>query len=350
MPLAGPRPNPNPTTNVTIEYDEPLDNPHPFPVSSSQQPSNLADMPRNQDRMSYGGGGRDQHYPTVSSGSRHYSGAGVDGDGDGDVGGYRQQYDEDDKYNDHPTQYRNPYASNSQSSRLGAAASTIGPWDSASQRSVQVSDYPAIPSSLQPVSDRPSHLRSKASHGGLSYIDEEGAYYKTNVQRPASEIEMRGLAYDPAPMGREDNSADSRKFQEYESNPCPFPPLEKPVQRQNDLASTLLFATGLDRLFGVFGKKFGNLPVEQQVERKRHGIDGQRWPVAAWTLTAGKLSTPNPKSDSANSSHGWDHDIRTREKLQYHWISDCYQASIQLHGESEMRPVADARLDLLLPC
>lgn len=203
---------------------------------------------------------------------------------EGDISGYGRR---DDFYD---SNYEMPYAA---PEHIPPAPSTIGPWDSASQRSLSLSYGPAGPSTTQPIWDEPSHLRNKPSYsGGLSYIDEEGAYYKSNDQRPACQIEMRGLVDDPGPIGgREElfSNHNQAKLGEYETSPYAYPPLEKTSGLQSDLGATLLFATGLDRLLAMFGLKFGNLPIEQQIERKRHGIPGQRWPVAAWALTAGEV-------------------------------------------------------------
>jgi hypothetical protein len=47
---------------------------------------------------------------------------------------------------------------------------------------------------------------------------------------------------------------------------------------------TLLFATGLDRVFRLVGVRMGE-SAEQVVQRRRRGMPGQRWPVMAYTLT-----------------------------------------------------------------
>ena len=111
-------------------------------------------------------------------------------------------------YDDHlnPDQgqfgYSNPYVDKTPSESHGTLSS-LGPWDSASQRSVAQSS--TGPNSQQPLRNKPSY------GGGLSYIDEEGIHYSSNAPRPASvvgsnsDIEMRSLVYDSQPMGRDES-------------------------------------------------------------------------------------------------------------------------------------------------
>lgn len=47
---------------------------------------------------------------------------------------------------------------------------------------------------------------------------------------------------------------------------------------------TILFATGLDRVFRLCGMKVGE-SAEQVIQRRRNGVPGQRFPILAWTLT-----------------------------------------------------------------
>ncbi|BEI83916.1 hypothetical protein CcaverHIS002_0405200 [Cutaneotrichosporon cavernicola] len=47
---------------------------------------------------------------------------------------------------------------------------------------------------------------------------------------------------------------------------------------------SLLFATGLDRVFRLVGVKMGE-SADQVVQRRRQGMPGQRWPVMAYLLT-----------------------------------------------------------------
>ena len=39
----------------------------------------------------------------------------------------------------------------------------------------------------------------------------------------------------------------------------------------------------------MVGVNMGRLPVEQEIERKKRGIPGQRFPIAAWGLTVGEF-------------------------------------------------------------
>ena len=191
-------------------------------------------------------------------------------------------------------EYDNPYTPRSDGH--GAGGSTIGPWDSASQRSVAAT---TVMDGVRP------HLRNKPSSAGLSYIDEEGAYYKSNTQRPASEfmpvaeIEMRGLVHDPSPMagrhGERDVEFDGIKGNDYDTSPLAYPTDQNPkYQKQNGVYSWLLFPTGLDRVLAIFGVNMGRLPLEQEIERKRRGIPGQRFPIAAWGLTVGECPSSLP--------------------------------------------------------
>lgn len=202
----------------------------------------------------------------------------------GQLGGYHDRLHPNSQYG-----YDNPY-STSEDAHDTTGASSIGPWDSASQRSVAASS----------MLGQPAHLRNKPSSGGLSYIDEEGAYYRSNTQRPASEIEMRGLVHDPSPMGgrheeRGDVEFSGIKGNDYDTSPLAYPTSHTPkYQKPSGVFSWLLFPTGLDRVLAIFGVNMGRLPLEQEIERKRRGIPGQRFPVAVWTLTLGEhLSAPS---------------------------------------------------------
>ncbi|KAK4684349.1 hypothetical protein P7C73_g5833, partial [Tremellales sp. Uapishka_1] len=179
-------------------------------------------------------------------------------------------------------QYDNPYLPDRSHSP------SVGPWDSASQRAV--SHYPLpTPTNIPLGSDMQDsrHLRNKNSYsGGLSYIDEEGAYHKSEYARPASALELRSLVADAAEMGE---SGPAVKFDEYETSPHPYPPSQKSrnssIEQDSNLYHWLLFPTGLDRLLALFGLHYGGgYPIEQAIERKRRGIGGQKWPVAAWGL------------------------------------------------------------------
>lgn len=183
--------------------------------------------------------------------------------------------------------YSNPYAEKTPSETHGTLSSigpSLGPWDSASQRSIGHS-------SVGPNSQQQQPLRNKLSYGGaLSYIDEDGVYYKTPT--PASDIEMRGLVHDSQPMGR-DESKDVEfgavKGNDYDTSPFPYPTNQVQTrQKPSGVYSWLLFPTGLDRVLAMVGVNMGRLPVEQEIERKKRGIPGQRFPIAAWSLTVGE--------------------------------------------------------------
>jgi hypothetical protein len=183
--------------------------------------------------------------------------------------------------------YSNPYAEKTPSETHGTLSS-LGPWDSASQRSIGQSSVG--PNSQQPLRNKPSY------GGGLSYIDEDGEYYSSKTPRPASDIEMRGLVHNSQPMGR-DESKDVEfgqvKGNDYGTSPFPYPTNQNQTrQKPSGIYSWLLFPTGLDRVLAMVGVNMGRLPVEQEIERKKRGIPGQRFPIAAWGLTIGELLFP----------------------------------------------------------
>ena len=278
-----PTPPPNAASGSKVEqlsynhdpHYEAIQPPAPYPdAAPSYAPNqNQPYYPDDQGDMGYG----DKH-----------SGYDYRQDGMGD----QNQYD---MVNDHLRPdgqfgYSDPYADRPQS-ELHGTVSSIGPWDSASQRSIGHS-------SIGPQ----QNLRNKPSYaGGLSYIDEDGGYYSSKNQRPASEIEMRGLVHDPSPMGRDDSKDvefSAVKGNDYDTSPFPYPTHQPPQhQKPSGVYSWLLFPTGLDRVLAMFGVNMGRLPVEQEIEQKRRGIPGQRFPIAAWTLTVGKsffmYSEPN---------------------------------------------------------
>ena len=212
------------------------------------------------------------------------------------------------KRESHGYDYSNPYEG---SGRRGSPS--IGPWESASQRSEVASSlagfnnpHPLPPGTSVPLSGDLSssrHLRNKPSLAptGLSYIDEEGTYYHSESRIPASmlfsnldrgeDLEMRGLVSGAGAMGGggyEDDMGRKIHFPEYESSPHPFPPLQPSEKGQwketNGMYSLLLFPLGLDRLLALFGSDAGNLPLEQAIERKKRGVGGQRWPFATYIL------------------------------------------------------------------
>jgi hypothetical protein len=94
-------------------------------------------------------------------------------------------------------------------------------------------------------------------------------------------------------MGR-DESKDVEfgavKGNDYDTSPFPYPTSQVlSRQKPSGLWSWLLFPTGLDRVLAMVGVNMGRLPVEQEVERKKRGIPGQRFPIAAWGLTIGEM-------------------------------------------------------------
>lgn len=249
-------------------------------------------------------------------------------------------------------EYDNAYEGPSQSQphSLKRAPSSVGPWDSASQRDVPIGDDAGSvprPYTHQALSDTPSrHIPNKPSYaGGLSYIDEEGAYYRSDSQRPASaykhdDVEMRGLMSDPGEMGGQE-SGNKIKFTEYETSPMPYPApdLDKGQSygEPSHVYNWLLFPTGLDRLLALFGVSVGSSPPEQAAERKRRGVPGQRWPVAAWTLTAGTSYTTAGSSEpvpDADTSHVWYHGIRACEESLPHGQRHRDKAHFQLHDRT----------------
>ncbi|WVQ81172.1 hypothetical protein IAT38_003294 [Cryptococcus sp. DSM 104549] len=323
MPLAGPRPNPSqqqPTEEQQAypppQYPSssslagpafpstPTTSQLPYPHQSSPESGTtvLEPIPQHADGLNAQGVMREYHQSRDDS-PGHAVGSGS-GYAEQDVGllapgpyGYENPYDQlDDPYRD----------------RALTASPSLGPWDSASQRSLPYHHQPPtaafplpqpthIPLSASGSSGRGRHVDKKPSYGGLSYIDEDGEYYHSDKARPAStllgkddpaSVELAnvrpGSGYDP-----------NDKYASYQDSPYPYPPsshktgaggLEEGGQfshytTPNHLYTMLLFPTGLDRLLALFGVKTGAYPVEQAIERKRRGLGGQRWPVAAWGLT-----------------------------------------------------------------
>jgi len=268
---------------------------HPTPPPPAARGSQVEQLSYNNDpHQQY-----DAHIPTPSPYQGPQTQPYYNANLNGDMGYTDRQSTYGDGYNDHlhPDHgqfgYSNPYAEKIPSETHGTLSS-LGPWDSASQRSVGHS-------TLAPASQQP--LRNKPSYGGLSYIDEDGEYYSTNRQRPASrmepEIEMMGLVQGSQPMGRDDSSKDIEfggvKGNDYDTSPFPYPTTQvhnQSYQRPSGLWSWLLFPTGLDRVLAMVGVNMGRLPVEQEIERKKRGIPGQRFPIAAWGLTIGESLAP----------------------------------------------------------
>lgn len=122
------------------------------------------------------------------------------------------------------------------------------------------------------------------------------------LSNPASEThELRSLVPGAAPIAGyyQDSYRRESKYGRNDSlddsSPYAWPDLDNVnanhpdsyLRKESALMSLLLFPTGLDRLMGLFGMNKGKFPVAQQIERKRHGVPGQRFSVMTWILTAG---------------------------------------------------------------
>ncbi|WVR09136.1 hypothetical protein IAU60_006198 [Kwoniella sp. DSM 27419] len=197
--------------------------------------------------------------------------------------------------------YADPY------DQARSTSPSLGPWDSASQRSFsqhpgQASQSSLPRATLAPVSagdgSSGGQHRKAQSYGGLSYIDEEGVYYHTDQPRPASVtssmkdpdgLEM-GLIRDAATMSGHEEATPTTRYNAYEGMPYPSQSKDShgdlQLRRPNELYDLLLFPTGLDRVLAMVGMDHCQYPVEQAIERKKRGLSGQRWPVASWALTA----------------------------------------------------------------
>ncbi|WWC97876.1 hypothetical protein V866_004763 [Kwoniella sp. B9012] len=312
MPLNGPRANPNPSQGIY--------NPDPIPsYSSLDHPSDTPTPSYSYPHQSSPESGTARLEPLPARGTgeeseaqeimRDYRTSQYRDDG-GDVGllapgrnqnqndGYAQGYAYENPYEEGERDVQHPPRSISPS---------LGPWDSASQRSLPYHPN-QFPSHSIPLSDagRSGGHKDKApSHGGLSYIDENGEYYHTNKPRPASTtLQMQDIERDEVEMGLIGNTNRSSGGIEpnpyyskdgYGESPYPYPSSYTKdgynsgsggmrLRGPNTLYDFLLFPTGLDRLLALVGVKFGQYPIEQAIERKRRGIGGQRWPVAAWGL------------------------------------------------------------------
>lgn len=93
-------------------------------------------------------------------------------------------------------------------------------------------------------------------------------------------------------MGRDESKDvefEQVKGNDYDTSPFPYPTNQvQSRQKPSGIYSWLLFPTGLDRVLAMVGVNMGRLPVEQEIERKKRGIPGQRFPIAAWGLTVGE--------------------------------------------------------------
>lgn len=190
--------------------------------------------------------------------------------------------------------------------RMMTTSPSIGPWDSASQRSLPYHSQPSFPLP-QPThmplagNDTPSSREKHFTDSYNSY--EDGEYYHTDKVRPRSTALNGSSAFDTVEMGNikpvSSYDDDPAKYASYHDHPSyPYPPLHQGegqgqeagyagFTRPSNLYSMLLFPTGLDRLLSLFNIKAGAYPVEQAIERKKRGLGGQKYPVAAWSLTAG---------------------------------------------------------------
>jgi hypothetical protein len=120
-------------------------------------------------------------------------------------------------------------------------------------------------------------------------------------------------------MGRDDSrdpEFDGVKGNDYDTSPFAYPTNQVQQYRQpSGVYQWLLFPTGLDRVLAIFGVNMGRLPVEQEVERKKRGIPGQRFPVMAWSLTASESNFIQYYRTMADSfSHDWCDDLRTGQE------------------------------------
>lgn len=205
-------------------------------------------------------------------------------------------------------QYDTPYEDDDgpYRDRMMTTSPSIGPWDSASQCSLPHHSQPGFPlpqPSHMPLAGEGTqlsgekHLTDKPSYGDLSYIDEDGEYNRTDKLLPGSTILNGSRAFDTVEMGNvrplSSYDDDPAKYASYQDQPSyPYPPQQGQeggfagFTRPSNLYIMLLFPTGLDRLLSLFNVKAGAYPVEQAIERKKRGLGGQKYPVAAWCLTA----------------------------------------------------------------
>ncbi|KAK8843397.1 hypothetical protein IAR55_007054 [Kwoniella newhampshirensis] len=304
MPLAGPRPNPNPnvprtTANPTpYDYSSPHDDPtFPSPSLASQDP-----YPPRSTSLS------DSQFPEPFAGTSRITRP-------ADGHNVMREYPRSDRHPHHEdeqdvgllaprryegAEYDHAYEREHEELYMGRATTgspSLGPWDSASQQSLphHYADFPSsqsLPARYGRTTEQ--RLDRNTPHAGLSYIDEDGEYYHSDKQRPVSTYVV-GSRDDEVEMGlvRTDAVDDpyrAVKFADYEESPYPYPPAQdnytpaKYMSPPNPLYTMLLFPTGLDRLLALFNVSTGAYPVEQAIERKQRGLGGQRWPVAAWGL------------------------------------------------------------------
>lgn len=174
--------------------------------------------------------------------------------------------------------------------RSTEASFSIRPEDSASQQHRPIAYIP-----LSTSDDHSRHVKNKPSYlGGLSYIDENGEYHKSQYDRPASAmypneaVEMQSLVSGAANMGME--TALKVRLQGGSDSPLDYPSPDDGTGRgRGGRWDWLLFSTGLDRIVPAFWTIRDCESIDQLVERKKRGLGGQRWPVAAWIMTIGMI-------------------------------------------------------------
>ncbi|WWC91298.1 uncharacterized protein L201_006241 [Kwoniella dendrophila CBS 6074] len=334
MPIPGPRPNPSGHVSANVNTNF-ASMPDPQPTGYKQDYAygseasfpnyqyNEAQEPMRNHRADRSQPGYDDRFDDGDVGLLGPSSSRIgDNNNHSNRYEYNNPYEERDDFNDHD--HDNDINQEQQQPR--SISPSLGPWDSASQRSLpyhynqrnlQTSNHPH--SSLAPGhtsingvegNHSNSHNSKPSGTGGLSYIDEEGEYYRTDKNRPASTSGMltnQERERDQVEMGLIGNtnqhsyggmtnsnpySYELNEYSKYEDSPYPYPSKNKdnpnggiPLRGTNNLYDYLLFPTGLDRLLALFDVNFGQYPIEQAIERKRRGLGGQRYPIAAWCLT-----------------------------------------------------------------
>ncbi|KIR37830.1 rhomboid family membrane protein [Cryptococcus deuterogattii 99/473] len=142
--------------------------------------------------------------------------------------------------------------------RIMTASPSIGPWDSASQRSLPYHSQQSFPlpqPSHMPLAGNDT-LSSREKHFTDSYNGyEDGEYYHTDKPNTPRTMTIHRI-----------------------------PTLRCTKVKVN--VNVKVKKPGLDRLLSLFNIKAGAYPVEQAIERKKRGLGGQKYPVAAWNLTA----------------------------------------------------------------
>ncbi len=96
---------------------------------------------------------------------------------------------------------------------------------------------------------------------------------------------------------------------------------------------TVLFATGLDRVFRLVGVRMGE-SAEQVVQRRRRGMPGQRWPVMAYTLTISECARCVICAGRSDPSHVCHHGVRACREQQGAGQPHLHQALLQLYDRA----------------